>query len=350
VKKPTPRTSAALLLAGALVFGVVAVSCGGGDDKDEAKKAAATPTTKPAPPVAPLTGLPDPDGDGRGRCAVTVKIDNTRDSQPKWGVDQADVVYEEVVEGGITRLAAVFNSHAPDRVASVRSVRKTDQSLVAPLRGIFVYSGGAQYAIDSIDTAPVVQLDETRAGDLMFRDDRPAPYDLNARVDRMFEKCDKKDAPPQPLFFYRKADATVAGEPVASVRVGFLAGFAVTWTWDKTSGTWQRAIFDQPEVAGSGKQFAPANVVVLSTRYVGGNSYGLGAEAELVGTGPAWVFTAGKVVKGTWSRPDKSKPAQLLDGANSTIKLAPGQTWVELPDVSYEVTVTPPPTAGTTTP
>ena len=78
--------------------------------------------------------------------------------------------------GGITRLAAIFNSQTPDRVGPVRSVRKTDQSLVWPIGGIFAYSGGAPYAIASINTAPVVRLDETRAGPLMFRDhSRNAP-------------------------------------------------------------------------------------------------------------------------------------------------------------------------------
>ena len=73
-------------------------------------------TTKPAPPIAPLTGVADPGGASLKRCAVTVKIDNTLAGHPKYGVEPADVVYEEVVEGGITRLAAIFNSHAPDRV------------------------------------------------------------------------------------------------------------------------------------------------------------------------------------------------------------------------------------------
>ena len=91
-------------------------------------------------PVAPLTGLPDKTGASFRRPAVTVKINNTNAAK-QYGVDQADVVYEEVVEGGYTRLAAIFNSHAPDRVGPVRSVRKTDQSIVWPIGGIFAYSG-----------------------------------------------------------------------------------------------------------------------------------------------------------------------------------------------------------------
>ncbi len=85
------------------------------------------------------------------------------EGHPKYGVDQADVVYEEVVEGGITRLAAIFNSQAPDRVGPVRSVRKTDQSLVWPIGGVFAYSGGA----------PVRdRVDQHRAGRAARRDPR----------------------------------------------------------------------------------------------------------------------------------------------------------------------------------
>src|SRR5215475_10947041 len=164
----------------ALVLALAA--CGGSKHKAAVTAPpSTTTTTKPAPPIAPLTGLPDPSGASLKRCAITVKIDNTKSGHPKYGVEQADVIYEEVVEGGITRLAAIFNSKAPDRVGPVRSVRKTDQSIVTPIRGIFAYSGGAPYAIASINTAPVVQLDESRAGPLMFRDhSRNAPFNLYA--------------------------------------------------------------------------------------------------------------------------------------------------------------------------
>src|SRR5216110_2587366 len=93
--------------------------------------------------AAPLTGLPDPHGVANHRPAITVKVNNT-DARPQAGIDQADVVYEEVVEGGYTRLAAIFNSHAPGKAGPVRSVRRTDQSIVWPIGGVFVYSGGAQ--------------------------------------------------------------------------------------------------------------------------------------------------------------------------------------------------------------
>jgi hypothetical protein len=324
----------------ALAVVVALAACGGSSKKATKASAASKPKV---PLVAPLTGVADPTGVASKRCAVTVKIDNTQAGHPKYGVDQADVVYEEVVEGGITRLAAIFNSHDPSRVGPVRSVRKTDQSLVWPIGGVFAYSGGAPYAIASINTAPVVQLDENRAGPLMFRDhSRDRPFNLYAHVNFMYSKCGPR-IPPPALFTYRAAGAAVGGIPATSVRVGFLAGFAVTWTWDAQSGTWKRSIFGSPETVASGAQLAPKNVVVMFVPYLGGDPRdgNIGAEAALTGHGTAVVFTAGKQSLGTWSRPDKTRPAQLLDSAGKPIALTPGQTWVELPDVGYSLTKTP---------
>src|ERR1700722_19258395 len=138
-----------------------------------------TTTTLPVYSTAPLTGLPDPTGLSVKRPALTIKIENTPQALPQWGIDQADVVYEEIVNGGITRLAAIFNSHAPAKVGPVRSVRPTDTQVVWPLRGIFAYSGGAPYAGASIETAPVKLVDESSAGAAMFRDpDLYPPHNL----------------------------------------------------------------------------------------------------------------------------------------------------------------------------
>jgi hypothetical protein len=235
-------------------------------------------------------------------------------------------------------------------VGPVRSVRKTDQSIVWPIGGVFVYSGGAQYAIDSIDTAPVKQLDETRAGALMYRADgtayqssrdyREAPYNLWAKIDQMYATTEATPIPPPPLFTYRAAKAKVSGTPTNHVVVGFDNGFETTWDWDKATGGWLRSKLGGPDTDAENVRLAPKNVVVMFIQYEGGAG-ALQAEGVLTGTGNALVFTKGKEIKGTWSRPDKAKPARLLDAAAKVIPLTPGQTWVELPDVSYTVTATP---------
>src|SRR5580658_8774450 len=157
-----------------------------------------TTTTKPSSrSVAPLTGLPYPKRLLKDRSALTVKIDNTPEAQPQYGIQDADVVYEEIVEGGITRLAAIFNSHVPSVVGPVRSVRRTDREIVFPIGGVFACSGGAEYALKSIATAPVKVFDQANAGDTMFRDlQRDPPHNLFAYAELLMAKDGTPRPPP----------------------------------------------------------------------------------------------------------------------------------------------------------
>jgi hypothetical protein len=324
--------------AAVLTAALVVAACGSGSAATS--KPAATTTTTKAPPVAPLTGMPDPSGASQTRSVVSVKIDNDSSfARPQTGIDAADIVWDEVVEGQGTRFLAMFQSQAPDVVGPVRSVRLTDPSIVWPVGGVFAYSGGAKYAVDGISRAPVVQVDESSAGDAMFRDSaRRAPHNLYARLPQLFAKGGQP-VPPPPLFEYSARPVT-AGSPVRAVHIGFAGEFAPTYTWDAASGTWERSTRDGPFVVKSGQQVAPRNVVVVSVAYAGGLGQ-IGAEAQLVGTGKVQVFTYGRVITGTWTRPDKATPMRLTDDAGKPIALTPGQTWVELPDVSYAITVTP---------
>ena len=136
MRRLAPSLLAAVLLASL-------ASAAGADSTTSS--VASTTTTAPARPVyvAPLTGLPDPTRVTKRRAALTIKIDNTPEAHPQSGIQLADIVTEEIVEGGITRLAATFNSRLPTLVGPIRSVRRTDREVVSSLGGIFVCSGGA---------------------------------------------------------------------------------------------------------------------------------------------------------------------------------------------------------------
>lgn len=301
-----------------------------------------TTTTKAAPvySVAPLTGLPDPSGTALLRPALTVKIENTPQAMPQWGIDQADVVYEEIVNGGITRLAAIFNSQAPAKIGPVRSVRPTDTQVVYPLGGIFAFSGGAAYAITSISTAPVKLIDENAAGTAMFRDNSlQAPHNLFAVGSSLFA-FQGTPTPPPALFTYRPATTKPTGTNVASFVVPFPSIYFVTWTWDKTTQSWDRTLFGQADLTGTGVRESPKNVVVMSVNYVNGigteNSY-----ANLQGSGPVTIFSGGKEIQGTWSRGSSmSDVIQYQTAAGVPIALTPGQTWVELLNTGVALSVT----------
>ena len=301
-----------------------------------------TTTTFSAPkvPTAPLTGLPDPHHVTTSRSALTIKIDNTPQAMPQYGIQDADVVYEEIVEGGITRLAAIFNSRTPTVVGPVRSVRRTDREIVFPIGGIFAFSGGAQYAVRSIETAPVKLYDQFNAGDTMFRDaTRPPPHNLFANTALLMKK-DGLPRPPPALFTYRSTGQNALGPRVKSFVVGFESGYEASYAWNSTTRSWDRSLFGAPDVTANGARLSPKNVIVMYVNYVGGVGV-IDSYTQLIGSGKVEIFTDGRVERGTWQRANLRRRTVYLDAAGKAIGLTPGQTWVELLDEAESVTVTP---------
>jgi hypothetical protein len=279
------------------------------------------------PGVAPLTGLADPQGIARHRPALAVKIENTPEARPQAGLDVADVVYEEVVEGDITRFWAVFNSRDPIDVGPIRSVRPLDPDLIAPLGGVTVYSGGTTPNVAAIRALGAVWVDQTNAGSAFYRDARRlAPHNLYAHTATLWGRA--APVPPPPLFTYTARSAPPpAGEPVRAVTLGFTPPYNVTYTDDPTSKAWTRSYGTVPQRAASGRVLAPTNVIIEFVTYTAP------AEARLLGTAPdqtAWVLTDGRLIEGRWSKPSPATPTRFTDRSGAPIALRPGSTWVEL--------------------
>jgi hypothetical protein len=166
----------------AVVVMAVAGCSGGGRSSTAAVPGSTTPerstgpSTTAVPAVYPLTGLPVSNPATVGRPLLAVKIDNSPEARPQAGLDRADLVVEEVVEGGLVRFMAIFQSQDADRVGPVRSVRPVDGKLLTPTRGYFAYSGGNLAEKALIKQAPVtlVGVDELPAA-FTRRRDRRAP-------------------------------------------------------------------------------------------------------------------------------------------------------------------------------
>ena len=329
---------------------VVLALRGGSDDVAVVKKRPAattlpTTTTTVFVPTAPLTGLPDPSGVTQKRGALSVKIENTPEARPQSGLELADVVYEEVVEGGITRFWAVFNSDAPATVGPIRSVRYMDPNIVTPIGGVIAFSGGTPDNVALIRQTPTVQVDENNAGDAFFRESSAyAPDNLYGDIAKLWERGGEP-VPARPLFEYLGAGEVFPGEGIDQFRVGFQQGYDPTYTFDAASRTWKRSYGTVPFMDVSGNQIAPTNVIVQFINYP------QGAEGELIGEGDAWVFSDNKLIQGRWFRPDAETPTQFVDGFLQPIRLTPGRTWVELTEIGAPVDlVAAPPPPPTTVP
>ncbi|MCU1462985.1 MAG: hypothetical protein JWO37_3060 [Acidimicrobiales bacterium] len=347
VSKTFSRRALVVGLTGAIAL---SAACGGGGKKS-AKSSSSIPgasTTTTAPLRFALTGLASSDAKLVNRPVLVVKIENAPDARPQSGLEAADVVYEEVVEGGLTRFLAVFQSRDSDLVGPIRSVRPTDPDIVRPLGGLFAYSGGTKKFIGLLHQAPVrdVGYDEfTSAYDK--RSGRRAPHNLYSSTKKLYVKAKESDRNPPDLFHFLPMGTPFGGAaatPASSVNVVLGPLGTASYQYDAATGTWLRSEQGSPHVVEGGVQIAPTNVIIQYVRYVAspGDTDVTGNpvfKAQVVGSGDAWIFSNGKVVKGTWSKPTADALTTYLDASGQPIALVPGQTWVELPPVGAQTTV-----------
>lgn len=296
-----------------------------------------------APPVLPLLGTR---GQVPEHAALGVKLDNTERGRPQTGLAQADVVFEEMVEGGLTRLLAVYQSQDPDTIGPVRSARSTDLFILAELgRPLFAWSGANPTFAAAVEAADIIDVGMRAAPDAYRRSaERPAPYNLYAAPDRLRQAAAASDdaaaaTPPRPLFLYRAADAPLSGSGVEATpgfRTTGAGGLAtdIEWTWDAASASWARRQNGTPHLDGNGQPVRAANVILRITPYRdSGVRDSVGAivpEAEAVGDGDAWLLSGGRAQLGRWHKPSAEAPTTYTDTAGAPLWLAPGPTWVEV--------------------
>jgi hypothetical protein len=343
----TPKKRIAVAIMGfVLLIGAVAVFALGGDEKEAAPTTTTTTTEAPttttvAPTVAPLTGLP---GEYQGRLdrrALVVKIDNVEPkSRPQAGLNQADIVFEERVEGSVTRLLAVFHSTDAAPIGPVRSARSSDIAIVEQLnRPFFAWSGANSTFARRIRNANLIDIGYDVLSSEYFREPgRRAPDNLMLKSSvKVMAVPGEGGGPPLPLFKYRPVGEAATGlEPVKGVRITFgsSAGSApVEFRWNGTG--WARTQAGTPHVDTKGKQVAPANVIIQFVPYKSSgvnDQFGVPIpEASLIGSGDVWVLTSGGLIPGHWKKPNSATRTRYTDLNGQTIALTPGQTWVELP-------------------
>lgn len=298
----------------------------------------AAPPTPVEPAVWPLTGVATPEV--ADRPAVAVKIENTHLARPQSGLEQADVVWETIVEFEVSRLIAVYQSQAPTEVGPVRSVRPMDVPITAPLHGPLVFSGGQAGILALVPRAGIqtISHDDGDAG-LARISSRSAPHNVYGNVETFMASADAthSDPPPEQFAFARtleEAGAVVSGDRAGTLAFRLSGQSSPTWTWNEGSGLWLRSEGSVPAMAASGSRLSAVNVVSITASHPdSGFDAQLGAPVptySLVGEGPATVAAGGRTVEGTWRKTAEDEPLQLFDAAGAPLLLAPGNTWVEL--------------------
>jgi hypothetical protein len=296
---------------------------------------AATTTTEPAGPVYPLTGLPVTDAAAAARPALVVKIDNNRAARPQSGLNEADIVFEEIVEVQ-TRFAAIFHSQVSDPVGPIRSGRTQDIDLLGSFnKPLFTWSGGNRNVTRAIEASDLVSLSAQKnrvyqGGGFFRASDRRSPHNLYAQTTMLWTLAPADAGPPPQQFQYLGPDDEAAGDPATGL-AGDMDGLAITWTHDPATGRYARTSGGTVHTdANGGTPVTTDNVVVMYVVYRPSPADRRSPEAQTIGSGTATVFTGGRTVQGTWTRSDRLSPVVLTTAAGDPILLTPGRTFVEL--------------------
>lgn len=317
-----PSRRRALAVA-VLLLAPVLVGCGASRAEEQAARRAA----ESGPSVSPLSGemvrgaLPD-------RPVLAVKIDNTAAAAPQVGLSDADLVTEELVEGGLTRLAAFYWTELPAEVGPVRSMRATDLGILQPAGARLVASGGAPPTVKRIADGEIITYTDDEGDPGFSRDpDREQPYDLMVSLPELAEGLDG-EPPAQPYLPFGPAAEARQGEEATVVDAVFSAGSTTSWRlgdagYRRTGG-----------YAADGDDFVADNLLVLRVEITNagykdpaGNPV---PETDLQGGGDALLFSGGTLTRGTWSKDGLAGAIALQDADGSALEVPAGQTWIEL--------------------
>jgi hypothetical protein len=297
--------------------------------------------------------------------AVSCKIDNVPAGRPQFNLNKADIVHVQMVEGGLTRLIATWHSQPVDKVGPVRSVRAMDADIAAAFGGVFCFSGGVAQFIALLQQTTLYLADETsqqsvKPNSFSRTSEKPAPH--NVVVDMGLLQSQQKDlGAPNPIFTYApflpetqtyEPSTASSGASTKDVTVKY-PGATSFWKGDG-EGNLLRDQDGKPHEDGSSKeQIKAKNVVVLEvaidSSIVDPNN-GIVPRTIMISGGRAWVFEDGRHVEGTWSKASQTAPIVLLDSTGAPLKLAPGNTWVELMPTTSKITITPGPALPSPTP
>jgi len=339
---------AALALAVSLIAGMAgcsaAVESVPGWPRADSERAIPKP---PEPVRWPLTGLDAPSPEAVRQRVVSVKIENSPAARPQSGLQQADVVYETVAEGGITRFNALFHSQAPDPVGPVRSARLSDITIVPQYGALFVFSGASASVNAAVRSAGLENLSQDVGITAPFfrSSARSAPHNLYAHLDAVRAEAARRGMPteaePKRLSFLTGSGANPGGVPALSIDIPFSTANRVLWSYDQTAGVYLRTNNGRVHTdALTGEQIAARNVVVIWAKYVpqgkrdsaGSTTY----DVTLKGTGKASVFIAGQRYDCTWEA-DGSAPPVFKATDGSAIRLARGNTWFQVIDTGISI-------------
>lgn len=269
------------------------------------------------------------------RAALIVKIPNNPAALPQAGLNQADIVFEEIINDHITRFAAVFHSQGTgsNPIGPIRSGRAQDLNIALAFnRPLFAWSGGNPAVTKAIEKSDLVDLSANYTSGYYRRSGRNgSPHNLFSSTDALWAQAPDVEQRPSPVFTYSTPGEVLTGEPASVIELT-LDSIDVRWEYDAASGRylrWQNGKSHDTEDDG---QIWADNVVVFVADYTK-NALDGNPDAMALGSNTVYIFSDGIVRVGVWMRSHATDPFLFFNNASDlvTMPVSPGRTWVEVP-------------------
>ncbi len=283
---------------------------------------------------------------------LAVKIDDTSLARPQIGLEDADLVYIEQVEGGLTRLAAIFSSVIPQNIGPVRSARISDIEILSQFgKAVFAYSGAQRPMYPVISNANLWDYGAQHSSPTIYTRDqiRPAPYNMVLRADLLLAKvsADEREVAQSKSPGWTFGDPPAGGVVIDSVVVRWPAS-KYEATWSISEKRWLLSNGGVADMAASGSQLGPTTFVIQNVEITNsiyrGKSGTYTPYSQTIGTGTGYILRNGRSFKANWSRASAESGTIWTLANGSEIKFAPGSVWVALTDQKPEFTLTAPAT------
>lgn len=296
-----------------------------------------TTTTVPVGPPSLLNGIPVADPALMDRRVMAIKMDNHPNARPQSGVQEADAVYELLVEGGHSRFILLFHHSDSEYVGPIRSGRPTDPGLIKPLDAPLVLSGAQSWVFRWFTDRNVNAIGDIGVGTFRISG-RSAPHNLYGNTMELRGVADNRgyrDEPPAaPMFSFGEWPG---GESATRLSLSWSEGNNLEWQWD--GARWVRSVNDAVhewrDAEGNGGEIAADTLIVLfAERYTvcppAGASGSCVPALDTIETKPAWVLARGEIIEGTWRRDSMEDFFTLTDAAGDEIVLPPGIPWIHV--------------------
>ncbi|MFT4083041.1 MAG: DUF3048 domain-containing protein [Nocardioides sp.] len=307
-------------------------ACGGGSDDSDASSSSpqAVDSGASLDSTWPLTGLAvsGDESAAQSHPAYIVKVDNTEDSDPQIGLSQADMVTQELVEGGITRLAVFYYTNLPSKVGPVRSMRATDAGIAAPINATIITSGAAGYTFKQLKKQHVRWIAMGNHNVTRILDGtHDTLHSVFANVKSIGKEAKTKTARPEDYFTWGEASDYTGKKKASSIKAQF-SGYR-TDDFSYKGGKYVLA----NNYFASGDAFTPDTVITATVRTTiapytdpAGNPVPV---SHFTGTGKAWIFHGGKALKATWKKAGEDATVKFYVKGKQ-VKIPTGHTWLDL--------------------